>query len=280
MIVKPPNEKIKDFLTKAYKVSYNVGLNNSHLDLWFYQQVMSELKNAFSDDKNILYLDDKANLSDIKIPKDEKRVIIYDSGDDITYMPDNKDVCSFKRLCCIALIDCNAFNFDSNAPFQLGLEVSRHTIATIKNHATHFILPFDILLYLESYMIKKHGVEALSSNLFNQDGYLFSPHITPSIVTGALMRGDLKHLSAFIAQPKALRSLCSDMNLDIDDRLDNRDINEDALLALKVFKNRYFLPINMETIDELEKLEHALQQDFDEISVKIGSDEVKITKSS
>lgn len=278
--MEPNNSQIQNFLTKAYDLSYKLGVSNTHIDLWFYQQVMSQLKNVLTDITNITYMRNNNELADVDASKQDKMAIIYDSGDKPVFMPDNPNVCVFKRLCCIALIRCDVSDFEGNAPFQLGIEISRHTLATIKNRATHFMLPFDILLYVDSDMLHKHGADALSTNIFNQNGYLFSPHIIPSIVTGALMQNDLANLTAFVAQPKALRELCTQMKMDIDKGLDDRDINEDALLALKVFKYRYCLPINPESIANLEQLESALQRDFDEISVKIGTDEIKITNYS
>lgn len=273
------NEEIQKFLIKGHDNSYLVDSKKNHLDLWFYQGVMSEFKSVISSVDNILHLNNIEELSSISIPSGESKAVIYDSGDKHSYMKDNPEVCLFKRMCCLIAVACDSDSFTANAPFQLGLEISRHTIATIKNHATHFLLPFDILLYNESHILDKHGADALATNLFNQNGYLFAPHVIPSIVTGVLMKRNLIDMGAFVAQPKALRSLCDSLNIAVDKKLDDRDINEDTLISLKILKHRYLLPINIEAISNLQKLEDQLQQDFDEISVKIGTEEVKITKT-
>lgn len=272
------NEQLQVFLSKALELSYKTDVNNTHLNQWFYEMMISQLRHGLSDAANIVHITDLNRLADVDVTGKDAAVIIYDSGDLPSFVPDAPSVCIFKRLSCIALIKCDPDDFEGNAPYQLGIEINRHTIASFKKRATHFLLPFDVLLYVEKNMLDKHGADALSTNLFNQNGYLFSPHVVPSIVTGLLTQGDLSNVAAFVAQPDMLRTLCSETDIPLDSRLGNRDINEDVLLSLKVFKYRYHLPINPESIDNLEEFETALQSGSPEISVKIGSNEVLLTK--
>lgn len=272
------NQKIQTFLTKAISVSIKADETKTDLDLWFYQMMMSQLKQAISDPSDIIFLEDLNLLSDIDISGRNAAAIIYDSTDEPSFIPNAPDICVFKRMTCLALIKCDVDDFVGSAPFQLGIDINRHTLASFKGKATHFLLPFDILLYVEKAMLDKHGAEALSTNLFNQDGHLFSPHVMPSIVTGFLTQGNLSDLTAFVAQPNMLRALCLDAGIDINNKIGNADINEDVLLSLKIFKYRYHLPINPESMRNIEQFESALQSNQPEIAVKIGGNEVHIIK--
>lgn len=272
------NEQIQVFLAKAIALSVKSDETKTHLDLWFYQMMMSQLKQAIANPSDIIYLKDMKQLSDIDVSGRSAAAIVYDSGDQHSFIPDAPDICVFKRLTCLALIKCDVDDFIGSAPFQLGIDINRHTLASFKGKATHFLLPFDILLYVEKSMLDKHGSDALSTNLFNQDGYLFSPHVMPSIITGFLTQGNLSDLTAFVAQPNMLRSLCLDAGIDVSEKLGNADLNEDVLLSLKVFKYRYHLPINPESMLNIEQFESALQSGSPEISVKIGGNEVHIIK--
>ena len=63
-------------------------------------------------------------------------------------------------MSCLSLIQCNSYDFVASAPFQLGIDVNRHTLASYKGKATYFILPFDLLLYVEkdNVMVRKPSV--------------------------------------------------------------------------------------------------------------------------
>lgn len=273
-----PKELIQKFLVKATENSISVDEGKTHLDLWFYQMMMSQLKISLSNSDNILHIEDKALLSDVNVIKKETAAIVYDSGDEPCFIPESPNICVFKRMTCLSLIECNSYDFVASAPFQLGIDVNRHTLASYKGKATHFILPFDLLLYVEKEKLDHYGAEAMSTNLFNQNGFLFHPHIVPSVVTGFLTQNTLSDLTAFVAQPNAIRPLFSDMGIDINSNVKNEDINDDVLLGLKVFKYRYNLPINPESMREIERFDEQLKSSSPQISVKIGNNEVHIVK--
>ena len=277
-MTKPSNEKIQTFLTKAMNLSIKTDEANTHLDLWFYQMMMSQLKQAISNPSNIIYIEDVNQLSDVDVSERDAAAIVYDSTDKPSFIADAPHICIFKRMTCMALIKCDVSDFIGSAPFQLGIDVNRHTLASFKGRATHFILPFDILLYVETSMLDKYGAEAMSTNLFNQNGHLFSPHLIPSVVTGFLTQGNLSDLTAFVAQPNALRSLCLEAGIDINSKITNAAINDDVLLSLKVFKYRYNLPINVESMRNIEEFEAALASESPSISVKIAGSNVHIIK--
>lgn len=273
-----PQELIQKFLVKATENSISADQENTHLDLWFYQMMMSQLKISLSNSDNILYIEDKNLLSDVSLIGKEAAAIIYDSGDEPCLIPESPDICIFKRLSCLSLIECVSHDFVASAPFQLGIDVNRHTLASYKGRATHFILPFDLLLYVEKEKLDRYGADAMSTNLFNQNGFLFHPHIIPSVVTGFLTQNTLSDLAAFVAQPNAIRPLCADMGIDINSNIKNADINDDVLLALKVFKYRYNLPINPESMRQIEQFDEQLKSSSPQISVNIGNNEVHIVK--
>lgn len=273
-----PQELIQKFLVKATENSISADQEKTHLDLWFYQMMMSQLKISLSNSDNILYIEDKNLLSDVSLIGKEAAAIIYDSGDEPCLIPESPDICIFKRLSCLSLIECVSHDFVASAPFQLGIDVNRHTLASYKGRATHFILPFDLLLYVEKEKLDRYGADAMSTNLFNQNGFLFHPHIIPSVVTGFLTQNTLSDLAAFVAQPNTIRPLCADMGIDINSNIKNADINDDVLLALKVFKYRYNLPINPESMRKIEQFDEQLKSSSPQISVNIGNNEVHIVK--
>lgn len=271
-------ELIQNFLIKATNNSINADEDKTHLDLWFYQMMMSQLKISLSNPDNILYIEDKSLLSDVILKERESAAIIYDSGDKPCFIPESPNICVFKRMSCLSLIKCNSYDFVASAPFQLGIDVNRHTLASYKGKATYFILPFDLLLYVEKEKLDRYGAEAMSTNLFNQNGFLFHPHIVPSVVTGFLTQNNLSDLTAFIAQPNAIRPLFTEAGIDVNSNIKNADINDDVLLGLKIFKYRYDLPINPESFREIERFDEQLRSSSPQISVKIGGNEVHIIK--
>lgn len=274
----PTKEQIHKFLSKGLDLAIKTNQENTHIDLWFYQMVTEQLKIALASPDNIIYLQDKAELADVNVKDRDAALVVYDSGEAPSFMPDAPHICIYKRLICLALVECERHDFVGSAPFQLGIDVNRHTLETYKGRATHFILPFDVLLYVESEKLHYHGAPALDTNLFNQDGFLFSPHIIPSIVTGFLTKGDLSNLAAFVAQPKMLRKLCETEGITVNSKLDNADINDDVLLSLKVLEYRYFLPINRKNVSDIEEFDAALERADPQISVKIAGTNVHIVK--
>ena len=272
----PTQSQIHVFLSKAIDLSIKINHLNPKLDMWFYQMVTEQFKIALASN-NIIYLQDKNELSNIKLEAGETALVVYDSGEAPISMPGDPLVCIFRRMICLALVASNdESDFLASAPYQLGLDVNRHTLETYKGRSTHYIIPFDLLLYVETEKLQHYGAQALSTNLFNQDGHLFSPHLIPSIVTGFLTKNDLSNMAAFVAQPDMLRALCTEQGIVVEDQMDNASINGDVLLSLKVLQYRYYLPINPENIAEIERFEAALKRRDSSITVNIAGNNVEL----
>lgn len=272
------NNAIHKFLSKGLAISKRFDEDNTTLDPWYYLTAVSQLEGALQAVTDIDYIEDLSELSELTLKGKPQSIILYDSGDESMPMPNDPAVNIFKRFCCLLVVKARQAGFESACSLHLGVDVNRHTVETFRGRTSHFLLPFDVALYVEQSMLDQHGADALCTNLFNQDGHLFSPHITPSIVTGLVSSGSLTSVAAFLPQPKMIRQLCFEAKIEIDDAVSNEDLNADVLLALKVLLNRYKLPINPQIFKEVNDFDRQLASDNSEISVKIADTDVTLVK--